>query len=82
MNRIKNLLGDVKMLEGKDIPYKQLNFNTLEEMLQSIPDLMLLKKNDQTYVKIVPNEKTNHIAKMVCLQKRNIKKKKTFVQQV
>ncbi|OXU29931.1 hypothetical protein TSAR_011134 [Trichomalopsis sarcophagae] len=69
---------DVKMLEGKDVPYRAFNYQNLEAMLRKVPGLQVFQMNGKTVAKVLPTENTAHIANMVRLQKSS-KKKRTIV---
>ena len=73
---VRTFLGDTKMLEGRDIPFKQLGCSTFEDMLRKINGLTVFLQQGKTVVKVTPTEETAHISRMVRLQKPAKKKPK------
>ncbi|XP_054736982.1 tudor domain-containing protein 5 isoform X1 [Anastrepha obliqua] len=62
---------DFRSTEGSSIPYKKLGFQTLELFLRSISDTIeICGSGPSATVSIVHNEKSDHIRKMVCQQKK------------
>ncbi|XP_036330190.1 uncharacterized protein LOC118742313 isoform X1 [Rhagoletis pomonella] len=62
---------DYRSTEGSPIPYKKLGFQTLEAFLRSIPDTVNVYGSGlSATVCIVLNEKSDHIHKMVCQQRK------------
>ena len=68
---------DYSELMGEGIPFRNLQFQTMEAFLQSIPDVCSLDWNrGELVVCGVADENTKHIVKMVGLQKTKTKKRK------
>jgi hypothetical protein len=62
--------GDYKMLEGYDIPYRRLGYPTLEQFLESVPDVSLsLGQGGELVLQAIPNKNTAHVASLVSKQK-------------
>ena len=57
------------MLDGNEIPYEKLGFQTLEEMISKIPNVQILNYQGKKVVKLIPTEETAHISKMVARQR-------------
>ncbi|KAL3248221.1 hypothetical protein MRX96_056632 [Rhipicephalus microplus] len=69
--QLRYLDNEYRTLTGMRIPYRQLGFNTLEEYLYSIPDVVRLSRNAEgnLVVSVVVTESTAHVAEMVRGQK-------------
>ena len=75
---VRSLVEDYKMIYGEPIPFKQLGFNTLMALLRDMPDAVAVRNRPEgAGVRLygVPDKNTEHIAKMVELQKDSNKKK-------
>ncbi|KAF8792257.1 Tudor domain-containing protein 7A [Argiope bruennichi] len=74
LNQLQN---DYKQLLGTPIPFKDLGYNTLENFLCDIPDVVCLKKNvdGSLIVEGVADTSTAHIAKLISKQKPSKKSK-------
>ena len=58
------------MLAGSEIPYQKLGYRTLEQFLESVPDVSLsLGQGGEAIVNAIPNKNTAHLAAMVSKQK-------------
>ena len=60
-----------RSLLGSDIPFERAGFPTLRDLLHALP----LRRNGGRWMAI-PDESTNHLAKMISAQKTKTKKKK------
>ncbi|XP_019865537.2 uncharacterized protein LOC109594737 isoform X2 [Aethina tumida] len=67
---IENLIFDHKNTIGRDIPFQQLGYNSLEHFLKSIPDTVVVKGNGpKAQLYHVMSPKTHHIDQLVTRQK-------------
>lgn len=75
---IKKLLQEFQLLIGWPIPFKELGFRSLQDYLQSIPDVVKLSRNSngETFCEAVSTSPTIHISNLVRQQKHD--KKPTF----
>ncbi|CAG2064722.1 unnamed protein product, partial [Timema podura] len=76
---IDTLKRDFKEEEGRDIPFQQLGYQSLNAFLESIPDTLKLVDdpfNRITTVVPVKNEKTAHIDALVMKQKVVVPKRR------
>jgi hypothetical protein len=63
------------MLEGTDIPYEKLGYETLEQFLESVPGVSLsLGQGGEVLLEAIPNKNTAHLAALVSKQKSVSKK--------
>ena len=65
---------EFKSLNGKSCAYKFLGYDTLYELMVSIPEVVqvLTLPGGEQLLLAVPDEKTQHIAKMVGNQRDNV----------
>ncbi|KAG8185106.1 hypothetical protein JTE90_014581 [Oedothorax gibbosus] len=75
---LNSLQSDYKGLIGQPIPFLELGHPSLESFLQSIPDVVCLKKskNGLCMVEAVADSSTAHIAKLISQQKNTKSAKK------
>lgn len=69
MLTLQQLNSDYMMLVGDRIPYKNLGFQTLEDLIKSSPDLDLKKQGNVIYAVAKQSEKSAHITKLISNQK-------------
>ncbi|KAL3890210.1 hypothetical protein ACJMK2_002683 [Sinanodonta woodiana] len=70
------LLRDYEELTMEPLPFKSLGFSSLEEFIQSIPDVVEVIRNADVFVyKAVPCTKTQHVIELVRRQKSRGKTK-------
>ncbi|XP_014225705.1 tudor domain-containing protein 7-like [Trichogramma pretiosum] len=65
---------DVKMLEGKDIPFQSLGFRTLEDMCREIKNAQVVTHMGKRALRVMATAETAHIMDMVSKQKSKKKK--------
>jgi len=74
---LERLNMDYSELMGEGIPFRQLQFQSMETFLRSIPDICTVQwRGGELVVAGVADENTQHIVKMVSLQKTKTRKKK------
>ena len=64
---------EFKSVMGKSVPYKMLGFNSVYDMLHNLTDVVQIThlKDGQSLLVAVPDETTEHIAKMIGNQRSN-----------
>ncbi|XP_061178264.1 tudor domain-containing protein 7-like [Saccostrea echinata] len=69
---------DYREITQEPLPFKKLGFSNLDEFINSIPDVVKVRRNKQGEIvyHAVANEETAHIQSMVAKQKGTKKKKK------
>ncbi|KAK9880650.1 hypothetical protein WA026_011889 [Henosepilachna vigintioctopunctata] len=71
-----SLKKDYYDVEGRDIPFKELGYNSLQHFLHSIPDVLQIKgTSDHAEITLVVSEKTAHVNELVMKQKKPSKGK-------
>ncbi|XP_077972163.1 uncharacterized protein LOC120339020 [Styela clava] len=71
------LQSDFKSLTGGGIPFQKLGFNSVHELIQSIPDVVRINERfGETMYHAVADDSTKHIQKMVSSQRSAKKKSK------
>eukprot|EP00092_Neocalanus_flemingeri_P036174 GFUD01039385.1.p1 GENE.GFUD01039385.1~~GFUD01039385.1.p1 ORF type:complete len:862 (+),score=224.23 GFUD01039385.1:55-2640(+) len=74
---LERLNKDYSELMGEGIPFRQLQFQSMESFLRSIPDVCSVEwRGGELVVAGVADESTQHIVKMVRLQKTKTKRRK------
>ena len=74
----RTLVDDYKLIYGEGIPYKQLGFNTLMDLLHDMRDAVAVhRRAEGTRLYGIPDESTKHIAGMVAKQKDSKKNRAT-----
>ena len=65
---------EYRIMNGKPVPYKFLGYDSLYDLLVSIPDVVNVMQvtGGQFILIAVPDEKTAHVAKMVGNQRDNV----------
>lgn len=70
---IRLLLNDYKMVLGCELPYRQLGYHRVEDLITSIPDVARMRRDvtsgEQTCF-AVADQSTSQIARFVALQKK------------
>lgn len=75
---IRKLRTDYRMIVGEDIPYRKFGFNTVEDLLKTIPSVRLsYLPNGEAIVSAVTTQEVAHIVNFVAVQK-NPKKKFSY----
>ncbi|XP_054165087.1 decapping and exoribonuclease protein-like [Oppia nitens] len=75
---LKTLCNEYLEMEGKDLPFKELGFSNLTNLLKSMPDVVRPSFEDNISIMLFPvvNESTEHIVDMVSNQShRGLNKK-------
>lgn len=77
----RQLLNDYKSYEGSPLPFRQLGFDSVDDLIQKSGEFVQRRTADG--IKIIPKEKTDsaHINRMVQQQKPTKKKKKPTMPQ-
>ncbi|XP_051158604.1 uncharacterized protein LOC127279982 isoform X2 [Leptopilina boulardi] len=80
---IQQLRSDYLEYEGEDIPYREFNYNSLIDFLESLTNVVkFITKFNQKYMKAVDTERTRHLSALVAGQKKKRKpirkSKRTF----
>ena len=76
----RSLLEDYKYLYGQTIPYKELGFNTLMDLLHYMKDVVIVQyRLEGTKLYGIPDASTKHIAGMVAKQKDSKKNRSVSV---
>ncbi|KAK9869646.1 hypothetical protein WA026_003393 [Henosepilachna vigintioctopunctata] len=71
---------DFKELEGYDIPFRELGYNSLLHFLHSIPDVLLVNGTSlHSEVTLVVSEKVAHVNALVMKQKLPTKRRKGYI---
>ncbi|KAK3609409.1 hypothetical protein CHS0354_001339 [Potamilus streckersoni] len=65
------LLADYEELTGEPLPFKSLGFKSLKEFIESIPDVVEIRRNaaGEILLYAVADETNKHILKLVSNQK-------------
>ena len=71
---LEQLVRDYQMVIGEDIPLATLGFKSVLQLVYSMPDVVQVqKRSGRTYLKGVPDDSVEHIARMVASQKAGTK---------
>uniref|UniRef100_A0A1A9USZ6 HTH OST-type domain-containing protein n=1 Tax=Glossina austeni TaxID=7395 RepID=A0A1A9USZ6_GLOAU len=80
---IDDLRNDFRLMEGKDIPFKQLGYDTVEDLLHALSDTVEVFGRGRTAtIHAVASQKSEHIQKMVKEQKKPAKHRKGRIKKV
>jgi hypothetical protein len=68
---------EYRRLEGREIPYRELGYKSLEQFVYSLPDVSVtVGHGGEKILKAIPNENTEHLATLISKQKSSSKKYK------
>ncbi|XP_015110569.1 tudor domain-containing protein 7 [Diachasma alloeum] len=73
---LENVNRDYRSLEGENIPYRRLGFTSLEDFISKVPRLRQYQRGGVTYVEVIPDENTAHLAELINRQRSSKKRRK------
>ncbi|XP_011303923.1 tudor domain-containing protein 7-like [Fopius arisanus] len=74
--RLDHVNRDYYSLEGENIPYRRLGFQTLESFISKVPRLRQYQRGGITFVEVIPDSNTAHLAELIKKQRTSRKKRK------
>lgn len=63
-------LAEYLNIMGERLPFQQLGYNSVKDFILSVEIFKLEKRNNETIVQVVSNEKTKHLEDMIKKQKK------------